>query len=58
MKEIKCPVCACDLSIRAARGRKSNKPFIMLVCAVDGRHFRGFITDQIYLKKVLEQTPK
>lgn len=53
MKEIKCPICSNDLSVRMAKGRKSNKPFIMLVCPHDGRHFRAFITDQEYVKTVL-----
>ena len=44
MNDIKCPICANPLSIRMAKGRKSNKLFIMLVCPLDGRHFRGFIT--------------
>ena len=55
MKEINCPICSNTLSVRIAKGRKSNKLFIMLVCGKDGRHFRGFITDQIYVKKVLEE---
>ncbi len=53
MKNIKCPICENNLSVRPSKGRKSNKPFIMLVCPEDGRHFRGFITDQQYIKKVL-----
>ena len=53
MNEIKCPICKSNLSVRTATGRKSNKPFIMLVCQQDGRHFRGFITDQQYIKQVL-----
>ncbi len=53
MNDINCPICAKPLSVRMARGRKSNKPFIMLKCDVDGRHFRGFITDQGYINKVL-----
>jgi len=53
MKEIKCPICSNNLSVRIAKGRKSNKLFIMLVCQQDGRHFRGFITDQQYVKTVL-----
>ena len=53
MNTINCPICTNPLSIRIARGRKSNKPFIMLKCDTDGRHFRGFITDQEYVKKVL-----
>jgi hypothetical protein len=27
----------------------------MLKCNSDGRHFRGFITDQSYVKRVLEE---
>ena len=55
MNEIKCPICANALSIRMAKGRRSNKPFIMLICPQDGRHFRGFITDQAYISKILPQ---
>ena len=55
MKSINCPICATTLSISLARGRKSNKPFIMLKCDVDGRHFRGFITDQKYISKLLSE---
>jgi hypothetical protein len=55
MKNINCPICSNALSIRMAKGRKSNKPFIMLVCPLDGRHFRGFITDQNYMNKVLAE---
>ena len=47
-----CLVCGLGLSIRPAVGRKSGKPFIMLICPRDGRHFRGFITDQEYVAAV------
>ncbi len=47
-----CPVCSQPLSFRLARGRKSGKPFIQLVCAQDGRHFRGFIADKSYIDNV------
>jgi len=57
MKEINCPICLSTLSVRIATGRKSNKLFIMLVCGKDGRHFRGFITDQPYVKRVLAEQP-
>ena len=53
MKEIGCPVCQEHIKVKTAKGRKSNKPFIMLVCPVDGRHFRGFITDQGYIRQVI-----
>jgi len=57
MKEINCPICSNTLSIKLAKGRKGAKPFIMLVCGKDGRHFRGFITDQTYVKRVLGEQP-
>jgi len=55
MKEINCPICSNPLSVRIARGRKSNKSFIMLKCPKDGRHFRGFITDQEYVNRVFHE---
>ena len=55
MNQIKCPICSNPLSVRMAKGRKSNKPFIMLICPQDGRHFRGFITDQGFIGKILSQ---
>jgi hypothetical protein len=56
MNTIGCPVCSNPLSVSVAKGRKSNKPFIMLKCNTDGRHFRGFITDQSYVKRVLDES--
>jgi hypothetical protein len=50
-----CPVCHRALSVRLAHGRKSGKPFVMLVCAEDGRHFRAFITHRPYIREVLER---
>ena len=55
MNAINCPICSNPLSVTVARGRKSNKPFIMLKCDKDGRHFRGFITDQAYVNKVFNE---
>lgn len=58
---IPCIVCGGYLTLRTARGRKSGKPFLMLICSADGRHFRGFINDQQYVKRVIShlegQTP-
>jgi hypothetical protein len=50
---VPCLICQQPLTLRLARGRKSGKPFLMLVCATDGRHFRGFINDQDYVRQVL-----
>ena len=55
MNQAPCPVCRVPLTVRLARGRKSGKPFLMLLCGQDGRHFRAFINDQKYVAEVLEQ---
>jgi hypothetical protein len=52
---IRCLVCGGQLALRTARGRKSGKTFLMLVCPRDGRHFRGFITDRKYVGEVLSR---
>jgi hypothetical protein len=52
---IPCIVCGTGLALRTAKGRKSGKCFLMLVCPEDGRHFRGFINDQDYVKQVLSK---
>ena len=54
MNQITCLVCGNIVEVKPARGRKSGKPFVMLKCTKDGRHFRAFITDQEYVKKVVE----
>ncbi len=50
-----CPVCRRDLEIRNSTGRKSGKPFLMFICPEDGRHFRGFIAHQGFMRQVLEK---
>ena len=52
-KGIPCLVCGEQLTIRLAKGRKSQKTFLMLLCSQDGRHFRGFISDRNYVDGVL-----
>ena len=54
-QSIPCVVCKEPLTVRLARGRKSGKPFVMLLCGRDGRHFRAFINDQVYVGHVLER---
>ena len=50
-----CPVCRQPLALRTAKGRKSGKTFLMLVCVHDGRHFRGFINARSFVDKVLSR---
>ena len=52
-KGISCLVCGQRLTIRLAKGRKSQKTFLMLICSQDGRHFRGFVNDRKYVEGVL-----
>ncbi len=49
-----CLVCRTQLEIRLARGRKSGKAFLMVICPEDGRHFRGFVGDRDYVQQVAE----
>jgi hypothetical protein len=51
--QVPCLLCTAALTLRLVRGRKSGKPFLMLICPVDGRHFRGFITQRDYVAGVL-----
>ena len=55
MNNVPCPVCSTPLTVRPATGRKSGKPFVMLVCPEDGRHFRGFISDKEFVDRVIEK---
>jgi len=49
-----CPVCGESMALQIARGRKSGKPFLMVKCLRDGRHFRGFVGDRDYVARLLE----
>ena len=55
MTQIRCPVCSEPLAVRLARGRKSGKPFVMLLCANDGRHIRAFVSDKEFVNGVVEK---
>jgi hypothetical protein len=50
---LRCLICGTGLTLRLARSRKSGKPFVMLICPMDGRHLRAFITDKEYVAGVL-----
>ena len=56
MIDVKCPICAEPLrfSIASSRKAKRKKAFVMLVCPKDGRHFRGFISDQQWVGRLVE----
>jgi predicted RNA-binding Zn-ribbon protein involved in translation (DUF1610 family) len=50
-----CPVCGNPLTFRLAKSKRTGKPFIMLACNLDGRHFRGFICDRDYVRQVVNK---
>ena len=50
-----CLVCEEPLELRPAQGRRSGKPFLMLICPRDGRHFRGFINDKEFVAGVMSR---
>jgi ssDNA-binding Zn-finger/Zn-ribbon topoisomerase 1 len=52
-KSLPCPVCGTGLIIRLVHGRKSGKPFVMLICPKDGRHIRTFINDKKFVGEAL-----
>ena len=58
MNGIQCPICKVALRISLATSRKATKKkaFIMLVCPMDGRHFRGFISDQEYVGRFVDSS--
>ena len=55
---VPCLVCGEALSMRFSRGRKSGKPFVMLICTQDGRHFRAFVTYQPFVNSVMDRLKK
>jgi predicted RNA-binding Zn-ribbon protein involved in translation (DUF1610 family) len=54
-QSLQCPVCGDPMAFQIARGRKSGKPFLMVKCLRDGRHFRGFVGDKEYVTRLIER---
>ncbi len=52
-QQMPCLVCGTQMAVRIAKGRKSHKPFIMVICPEDGRHFRGFCGDSEFVQRLL-----
>jgi hypothetical protein len=50
-----CLVCGSRLRLDVARSAKSGKPFVMLRCPREVRHFRAFINDKGFVEYVIEQ---
>ena len=52
---IPCLVCKEPLTMRLARGRRSGKAFVMLLCGRDARHFRAFVNDRDFVSRVVDR---
>ena len=52
MKSIPCPICGGRVNLTLHTRKQSGKPFLMLLCQVDSRHYRAFINDETYVKNV------
>ena len=50
-----CHLCQSPLDLRLARGRKSGKPFVLMICPVDGRHIRAFVADAAYVQNLMDR---
>ncbi len=59
MKKIGCPVCGTAIGVSKAQSRKSKRPktFLMLLCPINGRHFRAFINDPEFISRVAGTLP-
>lgn len=53
MQSVSCPVCRSQLSLSSTHSRKKSKLGLMLVCPVSGVHFRAFINDQAFVRRVM-----
>ena len=49
-----CIVCSAPLDARLT-SNKAGRPSLMLVCREEPRHFRGFVNDQAYVRRVIER---
>lgn len=52
--QLPCLVCGAPLQVRLARGTRSGKAFLLVICPTDGRHFRGFVGDQSFVQQVAD----
>jgi uncharacterized protein YbaR (Trm112 family) len=51
--DLRCPVCAGPLELKLAHGKRTGKVFVMLICPVNGKHLRAFISDKDFVGSVL-----
>lgn len=60
--DLNCPVCGGSLAFKLAHSKRTAKVFVMMMCPVNGKHLRAFISDKGFvdsaLAKLEEKTGK
>lgn len=54
MSNVNCPVCKHKLDIGLRQNERNERFYLMMVCPVDGAHFRAFINDRDYVAKAVK----
>ncbi len=52
MKSIPCLICRGPVNLTLHTRKKPGKPFLMLLCQIDSRHYRAFINDEAYVRNI------
>lgn len=50
---LNCPVCGGVVALKLAHGKRTAKVFVMMMCPVNGKHLRAFISDKEFVDSVL-----
>ena len=58
MNRADCPVCKNGLVVELKEKERNGRFYLMLVCPVDGAHFRAFINDRDYVAGVMVDLKK
>ena len=53
-----CLVCDRQISMELRKNERNGRPFLMLVCPVDGAHFRAFINEREYVAQIVKRLEK
>ena len=48
-----CPICGADLNVKVSTSKR-GKVSLSLACPTNGRHFRAFINDSNFVRRVMD----
>jgi hypothetical protein len=52
-RALNCPVCGGSLAFKLAHSKRTAKVFVMMMCPINGKHLRAFISDKDFVASVL-----